>query len=114
MSIWMKLACALGAIGGLGMPVIAHAETLTVSGVVAGVASAGADQYAFRAYLRDGETDVLTGCNDGFAYMNEGDPDFQVNRQRLLDVYFGDTRVRLSIDKDAVGWCRITEILPSA
>jgi hypothetical protein len=90
------------------------AEPFMARGAVTWVGSLGTVNQALLANVRDGDTDVLAGCKDGFAYLGESDAGFEGNRQRVMDSYFAGTRARFTIERDAAGGCHMTAIGPAA
>ena len=98
----------------VGIAAPAFGEAFSVNGVVQAIASGTPQGPALRAYVRNGEIDVLDRCEENYAYVADLADGYITSGQRITDSYYSGKPVTLSIDKDEAGWCRIISVDPTS
>ncbi|MCI4590406.1 hypothetical protein MOK15_09900 [Sphingobium sp. BYY-5] len=95
-------------LAGLSTP--AFAEIFSVSGLVQGIASGTPQGPALRAYVREGDADVLDGCQDKYAFVTDLSEGAATKQQLITQLYYSGQQATLSIEKDEMGWCQIVAV----
>jgi hypothetical protein len=89
----------------------AMAGPTSASGIIRSTTLSGGSNYAFRIYLSQAGADPLSQCQNGFAYLNTADDNYQVKVAGLMSAYSTNKTVSLtSIFTDPNGFCRIMDI----